>query len=68
MKVLRIAIVDDELTVRQRLKPLLEKDGYEVETFESAQSFWARTARAPFSIVFLDMKLPDANGMEVLTP
>jgi two-component system response regulator AtoC len=64
--VLRVAIIDDELTVRQRLKPLLEKDGYEVETFESAQSFWVRTARAPFSIVFLDMKLPDANGMEVL--
>ena len=63
---LRIAIIDDELTVRQRLKPFLEKEGYEVETFESAQSFWARAARVPFSIVFLDIKLPDANGMEVL--
>ena len=63
---LKIAVIDDELIVRQRLKPFLEKQGYEVETFGSVQSFWERAARVSFSIVFLDIKLPDANGMEVL--
>jgi two-component system response regulator AtoC len=63
---LRVAVVDDEMTVCTRLKRVLEKDGYEVVTFQSARSFLESVARNPFSIVFLDMMLPDANGMEVL--
>ncbi len=63
---LRVAVVDDEMTVCNRLKRVLEKDGYEVVTFQSARTFLDSVARNPFSIVFLDLMLPDANGMEVL--
>jgi len=63
---LRIAVIDDEITVCRRLKPALEKDGYAVESFQKAGSFWRRMVQDPFNIIFLDLKLPDVNGMDVL--
>jgi len=63
---LRIAVIDDEITVCRRLKPALEKNGYAVESFQKAGSFWRRMVQDPFNIIFLDLKLPDVNGMDVL--
>lgn len=64
---LRIAVIDDEITVCRRLKQALEKDGYEVESFQKAGPFWRRMVQEPFNIIFLDLKLPDVNGMDVLS-
>ena len=64
---LRVAVIDDEITVCRRLKQALEKDGYEVESFQEAGPFWRRMVQDPFNIIFLDLKLPDVNGMEVLS-
>ncbi|MCJ7538166.1 MAG: sigma-54 dependent transcriptional regulator [Desulfobacterales bacterium] len=64
---LRIAVIDDEITVCRRLKQALEKDGYEVEAFQNGESFWGRMAQEPFNIILLDLKLPDVNGMDVLS-
>lgn len=64
---LRIAVIDDEITVCSRLKKALEKDGYEVESFRKADPFWRRMVQEPFNIIFLDLKLPDINGMDVLS-
>jgi two-component system response regulator AtoC len=63
----RIAVIDDEITVCRRLKQALEKDGYEVEAFQKGESFWGRMIREPFNIIFLDVNLPDINGMDVLS-
>jgi len=63
---LRIAVIDDEITVCRRLKPALEKDGYSVESFQKTRPFWRRMIQDPFNIIFLDLKLPDVNGMDVL--
>lgn len=63
---LRIAVIDDEITVCRRLKPALEKNGYAVESFQKAGPFWRRMVQDPFNIIFLDLKLPDVNGMDVL--
>ena len=62
----RIAVVDDEKTVCQRLKIVLDGVGYVTETFQAAGPFWERMMRFPFQIVFLDLSLPDANGMDIL--
>jgi two-component system, NtrC family, response regulator AtoC len=64
---LRIAVIDDEITVCRRLKQALEKDGYDVEAFQTGESFWGRMIQEPFNIIFLDLNLPDINGMEVLS-
>ena len=63
---LRVTVIDDEITVCHRLKQALEKDGYEVESFQEAGPFWRRMVQDPFHIIFLDLKLPDVNGMDVL--
>ncbi|MEJ2587911.1 MAG: sigma-54 dependent transcriptional regulator [Deltaproteobacteria bacterium] len=63
----RTAVVDDEELVLKRLKDVLSGDGYETETFLDGTRFWSRMQTAPFHIVFLDLTLPDSNGMEILS-
>ncbi len=62
----RIAIVDDELTVCRRLGDALAGEGFEVETFGSAASFLERLKLFSYHVVFVDMKLPDMDGLELL--
>ncbi len=62
----RIAIVDDEITVCRRLTKALAKEGYEVESFQTAESLMARMAQNNFQVVFLDLRLPDMDGMQLL--
>ena len=62
----RAAIVDDEAIVCDRLKPVIAKEGFKTETFSAAGPFLKRMGEAPFHLVFLDLSLPDINGMDVL--
>jgi DNA-binding NtrC family response regulator len=62
-----MAVVDDEAIVCRRLKEVLEADGYETETFESGGPFMERMAALPFQVVFLDLNLPDTDGMGILS-
>ncbi|WP_211239161.1 response regulator [Desulfatibacillum aliphaticivorans] len=63
----RIAIVDDEATVCKRLTSVLEVEGFETEAFQTAKPFLDRMGRRAFDVVFLDLSLPDMNGMQVLS-
>lgn len=63
---LRLAIVDDEEIVCRRLSQTLSKEGYEVEAFLMGRSFLERMILQPFDIVFLDLRLPDIDGLEIL--
>ncbi len=62
----RLAIVDDEVIVCRRLSQALTREGYEVEAFTTGKSFLDRMQEQPFDLVFCDLRLPDANGMEIL--
>ncbi|GKT07681.1 sigma-54 dependent transcriptional regulator [Desulforhabdus sp. TSK] len=64
---MRIAIVDDEITVCRRLSHALAKEGYLVEAFTSGQAFLDVMSRSPFDVVFTDLRLPDFDGMEILS-
>ena len=63
---LRLAIVDDEEIVCRRLSQALLREDYEVEAFIMGRSFLERMMQQPFDIVFLDMRLPDLDGLEIL--
>jgi len=63
---LRVAVIDDEITVCHRLKQALEKEGYAVESFQEAGPFWRCMVQEPFNIIFIDLKLPNVNGLDVL--
>ncbi|HML60140.1 sigma-54 dependent transcriptional regulator [Solidesulfovibrio sp.] len=59
----RIAVVDDETIVCSRLSRALGKDGATVEAFTEGGTFLARHAEVPFDLVFLDVNLPDGDGI-----
>jgi len=63
---LRLAIVDDEEIVCRRLSQALSREGYSVEVFLGGRSFLEGMLQQPFDIVFLDLRLPDISGMELL--
>ncbi|WP_428564715.1 MAG: sigma-54-dependent transcriptional regulator [Solidesulfovibrio sp. DCME] len=62
----RIAVVDDETIVCNRLSRALAKDGGTVEAFTEGRAFLARHAEAPFDLVFLDLMLPDGDGVSLI--
>lgn len=62
-----ILILDDEPIVSKRLKPSLEKKGYEVETFTHSADALARVNERRFDIVVTDLKMEGVDGMQILT-
>jgi DNA-binding NtrC family response regulator len=63
---LNIMVVDDEAIVGKRLKPTLERDGYEVETFGDGTSALNRMAQKDFDIIVTDVRMDDVDGMQIL--
>jgi len=60
-----VFIVDDDISVRESLEPLIADAGWRPEVFASAQEFLARPReRLPCCLV-LDVSLPDLNGLEL---
>ena len=63
----RILCIDDEESPRESLRFIL-KDRYEVVSKSDGRSgLEAMRAEGPFDVVLLDMKMPDMNGLEVLS-
>ncbi len=62
-----ILILDDEPIVSKRLKPSLEKKGYEVEAFTRSDEAMQRIHERRFHIVITDLKMEGVDGMQFLT-
>jgi DNA-binding NtrC family response regulator len=62
----RVLIIDDERPVLMTLEALLKRHGYQVETAPTAaQGLKALELKSP-TLVLLDLRLPDADGLEML--
>ena len=60
-----VFVVDDDVSVRESLESLIRHEGWQPETFASAEEFLARPpALAPCCLV-LDVGLPDLNGLDL---
>ena len=60
-----VFVVDDDISVRESLELLIRCEGWQPETFASAQEFLARPrARVPSCLV-LDISLPGLNGLDL---
>jgi two-component system, NtrC family, nitrogen regulation response regulator NtrX len=60
-----VLVVDDESSIRESLRMILEYEGYRVEEAPSGAEALARVAaRRPDAIV-LDIKMPEMDGLEV---
>jgi FixJ family two-component response regulator len=60
-----IGIIDDELLVREALKDCMESAGYSVETFGSAEEFFAAKSSRRASRLIVDIALPGISGLEL---
>ena len=62
-----VFVVDDDVSVCESLELLIRHEGWQSETFDSAQQFLARPrCTAPCCLV-LDVSLPGLNGLELQT-
>jgi len=60
-----VFVVDDDVSVRESLEALIRCEGWEPETFASAQEFLARPRVRVPSCLVLDVSLPDLNGLDL---
>ena len=62
----RILVIDDEAAVRDSLKMILKYDGYDCHLAPGGQDGIAEVERYSPDFVFLDVKMPGMDGLEVL--
>jgi two-component system nitrogen regulation response regulator NtrX len=62
----RILVIDDEAAIRDSLKMILEYEGYEVLSAATGEEGIAQAEREAPDLVFLDIKMPGMDGLEVL--
>jgi DNA-binding NtrC family response regulator len=66
MKQVKILAVDDQPLILKSLRNVLTEEGFEVFTAETGREGLELFHRERPQAVVLDMKLPDANGLELL--
>lgn len=62
----RVLVVDDELSMREFLVILLEREGYAVEQAENAERALQFLESKPFDLVISDIKMPGLDGISLL--
>lgn len=66
MTMSKILVIDDERSIRNSLKEILEYEKYEVELAENGSEGLDAFNRDSFDIVLCDIKMPEMDGIEVL--
>jgi FixJ family two-component response regulator len=61
----RIAVVDDDESVREALKGLLRSAGFGAETYASAEEFLRSGALEETECLILDVRMPGIGGVEL---
>lgn len=61
-----VLIVDDEANLRSTMAAILERAGYSVGTAPGVQEAMQCLRAQPYDLVFLDLRMPDIDGMEAL--
>src|SRR6187402_1730343 len=59
-------VVDDESAIRLLVRTLLEREGFEVTEAGDANALRDLFSGEQPDIILLDLKLPDADGLELL--
>jgi len=62
-----ILVIDDDLTILRLLEQKLRSLGFEVQTGVSGADLWTHLEASPPDVLILDMVLPDADGVELLS-
>ena len=62
----KILVVDDELSMREFLQILLEKEGYQVELASGGKEAIELLKKKVFDLVISDVRMPQVSGIDVL--
>ncbi len=62
----KILVVDDERSIRNTLREILEYEKYEVSDAETGMAALELLKQYDFDVILLDIKMPQMDGMEVL--
>ncbi len=61
-----ILVVDDERTIRDSIKTVLEDDGYETDTASNGKEALELVNEKDYEIIITDLKMPEMDGMELV--
>ncbi|MCX6265278.1 MAG: sigma-54 dependent transcriptional regulator [Bacteroidetes bacterium] len=61
-----ILLLDDEKSIRNVLKDILQHEGYRIEEAADGEQGLQKLAAQPFDLVLCDIKMPKMDGLEVL--
>src|SRR5262245_24605122 len=62
----RILVIDDDELIADSFRLVLAAEGYDVESVGSASGALAAVERAEWDLAFVDLVLPDMDGLELL--
>ncbi|MFW5687365.1 MAG: sigma-54-dependent transcriptional regulator [Bacteroidota bacterium] len=62
----RILVIDDERSIRNTLKDILEYEKFEVDLAEDGFEGLEKAAQTQYDVILCDIKMPRMDGMEVL--
>src|SRR6056297_1236452 len=62
----KILVIDDERSIRNTLKDILEYEKYEVDLAEDGKKGINKVKQGEYDIVLCDIKMPGLDGIEVL--
>ena len=62
----KILVIDDERSIRNTLKDILEYEKYEVDLAEDGNKGIEKVKNAEYDIILCDIKMPGLDGIEVL--
>ena len=63
---LQLMIIDDEPIVGQRLKRILEKDGYHVDVYTESREAVRDLGKGNVGIIITDYKMDGYDGLDIL--
>ena len=63
---MKILIIDDERSIRNSLKEILDDEGYDVEVAENGQQGVEMVEKEKYDVIFCDIKMPIMDGVETL--
>ena len=63
---INIAIVDDDLVIRQLVKTVFRNLKWNIELFENGKQFVDNVSADKYDLVFLDLMMPEMDGFSVL--
>jgi two-component system nitrogen regulation response regulator NtrX len=63
----RVLIVDDEKNIRRTIAMIHENAGWQTDTAESGDEALVKLAEGPVDIVYLDLMMPERDGIAVLS-